>query len=229
VTHHVPTVSIVVPLYNERANVAAVLGDLLVWARATLGAAFEIVVVDDGSSDGSIDVLPSAPELRVVRHEVNRGLTAALRTGFSAAKLELVTWVPSDGQIPPAAIGALLDAWHGDSMVISTYRHRPDGLVRTLMSRGARLFLRAAIGFDDQLEGIYLFQRALLDEIELVSTRSAGIVAFELAAKIRRRGLPIASTVIDCLPRMSGRSKVADARNIMTFLAELWTIRRSMS
>jgi glycosyltransferase involved in cell wall biosynthesis len=228
-----PTVSIVVPVYNERDNAPAVVRELLAWARAQskLGA-FEIVLVDDGSKDGSVEAiteaLGNAPEVRIVRHARNQGLTAALRTGFSAAALELVTWVPSDGQIPPEAVGDLLAAWHGEAMVISTYHHRPDGLARMILSRGARLFLRVAIGFGDRFEGIYLFRRSLLEEIKLVSTRSAGIVAFELAAKVRRRGLPMATTVITCLPRRSGRSKVADARNIADFLLECVRIRKSL-
>jgi glycosyltransferase involved in cell wall biosynthesis len=226
------SLSIVVPLYNERDNVAAVLGELLAWCERTLparGFDFELVVVDDASTDGCGELVPKHARVRVLRHARNQGLTGALRTGYSAAQMELVTWCPGDGQIAPAAIGALLDAHRGEAMVISAYHHRPDGIVRAIMSQTARLLLRAAIGFGDRLEGIYLFRRALLDEIGLVSTRSAGIVAFELAAKVRRRGLPIASTTIACLPRRAGRSKVADARNIAEFLADLWLIRRSLS
>jgi glycosyltransferase involved in cell wall biosynthesis len=226
----VPSLSIVVPLYNERDNVAAVTGALLEWAERNLED-FELVVVDDGSSDGSSEALPRHPAITLVRHERNRGLTAALRTGFSAATKEMITWCPGDGQIPPEAIGDLLAAHRGEAMVISTYHHRPDGLVRLLMSRTARLLARVAIGFGDRLEGIYLFRRALLDEIELVSTRSAGSVAFELAAKVRRRGLPIATTQITCLPRRSGTSKVAGTsvmRNFATYVVELWIIRQSL-
>ncbi len=235
-----PGLSIVVPVYNERENAPGVVAELLAWGRATVAQpdaqpdlkirAFEIILVDDGSDDGSAEAVlaaTAAPEIRLHRHPRNRGLTAALRTGFSAASLELVTWLPADGQIAPAAIASLLAAWDGEPMVISTYHHRRDGILRAVLSRGARLLLRVAIGFGDRLEGIYLFERRLLDEIALVSTRSAGIVAFELAAKVRRRGLPIASTTIDCLPRRSGRSKVADARNVLAFVAELYRIRAS--
>jgi len=227
----VASLSIVVPLYNERENAPSVIGELVAWAEGSAHD-FELVVIDDGSSDGSAEVVPSHPRVRLVRHERNRGLTAALRTGFSAAQKELVTWCPGDGQIPPQAIGDLLAAWHGEAMVISTYHHRPDGLVRLALSRAARIAMRLAIGFGERFEGIYLFRRAILDEITLVSTRSAGVVAFELAAKIRRRGLPIATTTIECLPRRSGASKVASAgtvgKNAVDFAKELWTIRRSM-
>ena len=225
------SVSIVVPCFNERDNLPSVLDELLRWARDAVArelvSGFEIVVVDDGSSDGSTATLAKEPELRVVRHATNKGLSAALRTGFASARQELVTWVPADGQIRAVAIEALLRARHDDAMVISTYSHRPDGWWRALMSTTARLLVRGIIGFGGRLEGIYLFRRSLLDEIDLVSTRSAGIEAFELAAKVQRLGGRIATTEIDCLPRMSGRSKVADARNIATFIADLARIRAS--
>jgi dolichol-phosphate mannosyltransferase len=227
-----PSLSIVVPCFNERDNVPVVVEALVDWGRGAIirGAvsSFEIVVVDDGSRDGSAEVIPRAPEVRVVSHAQNRGLTAALRTGFSNARLELVTWLPADGQIGADAVDALLAARGDASLVISTYDHRPDGAWRTIMSRTSRVLVWALIGFRGRLEGIYLFERALLDRIALVSTRSAGIVAFELAAKVHRLGLPIATTQIACHPRMSGRSKVADARNVMAFVSELVRIRASM-
>lgn len=229
-----PSLSIVVPCYNERENLPGVLSELAESVRAAVArgtvARFEIVVVDDGSTDGSTDDLRriAVPEARVVRHEKNQGLTAALRTGFSAATLELVTWVPADGQIPAAAIDTLLAARGDAALVLSTYTNRPDGLVRAIMSRTARLFVWALIGFHGKLEGIYLFRRDLLSTLDLVSTRSAGIVAFELAAKVQRSGAGIATCVIDCLPRRSGHSKVADARNVVTFISELVRIRASL-
>src|SRR5262249_46884530 len=146
---------------------------------------FEILVVDDGSKDGCAEALAPAPEVRVVKHEVNRGLTQALRTGFFAARQELVTWAPADGQVPAAEIGKLLAAWKGHDLVLSTYRQRPDGVVRIVMSRTLRLMLRATTGLRDRLEGTYLFRRAFLDEIEIVARAAAGSIGFEIAAKAR--------------------------------------------
>jgi dolichol-phosphate mannosyltransferase len=204
-----------------------VVGDLLAMARARCRS-FEILCVDDGSSDGSAAALPAAPELRVVTHPQNRGLTAALMTGFRAAACELVTWVPADGQIPAGEVARIVDAWDGHDLVLSTYRHRPDGLLRLAMSRALRLLLRVGVGLTDRVEGTYLFRRALLDELDLVSRTSAGSIAFEIAAKSRRLKKRITSTQIECVPRLSGRSKVANARNIAATLGEIWRIRRSM-
>jgi hypothetical protein len=85
------------------------------------------------------------------------------------------------------------------------------------MSKTVRLLVRAATGFADRLEGPYLFRRALIDELNLVCTRSAGSIGLEIAAKSRSLGKRIGSTEIECLPRLSGHSKVADLRNIVTY------------
>lgn len=229
-----PSLTIVIPAYNERDNLARVVGDALDFARDRCRDG-ELLVIDDGSSDGSDEVLasiarnhPAGARLRIVRHERNRGLTAALRTGFSGARNDFVTWIPADGQIALSELARILDAWNEHDLVLSTYRRRDDGLSRTILSRGLRLLLWATTGLRDRLEGVYLFRRALLDELALVSDRSAGSVGFEIAIKMRRLGKRVTSTEIECAPRLSGRSKVANARNIVQSLGELWRIRRSL-
>jgi glycosyltransferase involved in cell wall biosynthesis len=223
-----PSLTVVIPAYNERANLPRVVGDALAFARQRC-ARCELLVVDDGSSDGGVAALAAAPELRIVRHERNRGLTAALRTGFYGATTEFVTWIPADGQIPLPELGKILDAWQGEDLVLSTYRQRPDGVARLVMSRGLRLLLFVATGLRDRLEGVYLMRRSLLDEMELVSTRSAGAIGFEIALKARRLGKRLGTTEIECAPRLSGQSKVANARNVAASLQELWRIRRSLA
>jgi glycosyltransferase involved in cell wall biosynthesis len=226
-----PSLSIVIPAFNEAANLPRVLADALAFARADC-ARFELLVVDDGSSDGTHELLAAtaagAPELRVITHERNRGLTAALRSGFFGARHDFITWIPADGQIPLSELRKLLAVWRGEDLVLSTYRQRPDGVARLVMSRGLRLLLFVTTGLRDRLEGVYLFRRALLDELALVSDRSAGSIGFEIAVKARRLGKQVASTEIECAPRLSGSSKVANARNIVASLGELWRIRRSL-
>jgi hypothetical protein len=155
-------------------------------------------------------------------------LSAALRTGFGGARGEFVTWIPADGQIATSELGKILDAWNGEELLLSTYRRREDGLSRWILSRGLRLLLFVTAGLRDRLEGVYLFRRALLDELSLVSARAAGSIGFEIAVKARRLGKRVGSTEIECAPRLSGRSKVANARNVAQSLAELWRIGRSV-
>jgi glycosyltransferase involved in cell wall biosynthesis len=220
------------PAYNEAANLPVVAPQVIDVCRAACGAdGFELVVVDDGSTDDTPLVaadLTKDRSVRVVTHEQNRGLTAALRTGFYAARGEFVIFIPADGQSPPSEIPRFLAAARGHDMVLSTYTNRPDGISRKVMSFGLRLLLRAALGFNQRLEGPYLFRRDLLDRMELVAQRSAGSIGFEIAAKAQAAGARITSIDMACAPRLSGQSKVANARNIAQYLREIVEIRRSM-
>lgn len=227
-----PSLTVVIPAFNEADNLPGVLREALDFvANPEICRDARVLVIDDGSSDGTPAVLRSfaaAPRLRIITHEQNRGLTAALRTGFFAADTEYVTWIPADGQIPLPELAKILGACHGEDLILSTYRHRPDGVVRMVMSRTVRLMMYVATGLVDRIEGVYLFRRQLLDEISLVSRKSAGSIGLELAVKARAAGKRIASTEIECAPRRSGHSKVANLRNIASYLGEVWRIRRSL-
>jgi glycosyltransferase involved in cell wall biosynthesis len=226
-----PSLSIVVPAYNEADNLPAVVPAMVDFVRAAC-ASGEIVLVDDGSRDGTAEaaaaLAASYPEVRILTHPHNRGMTAALRTGFFGARNDFVTILPADGQIDPGELAKVFDVFADHDLVLTHYRHRPDGVVRLVMSRGLRVMLRLAIGLRDRLEGTYLFRRSLLDELELVAVKSAGSIGLEIAAKARARGKRIATCEIECLPRRSGKSKVANARNIAEYLEEIWRIRASM-
>ena len=132
-----PTVEIsaVMPAYNEEANLEQSVGRM---ARAlqTFTRGFEIVVVDDGSQDGTAAVLERLkaeyPNLRVIRHPVNRGYGAALRSGFSAAHFPWIFLMDADNQFDPAEVELLL-ARAADADIVAGYRkHRRDPLLRRL-------------------------------------------------------------------------------------------------
>ncbi|MCS6914734.1 MAG: glycosyltransferase family 2 protein [Myxococcales bacterium] len=222
-----PSLTLLIPAFNERDNLPAVLQEAQALA-ARCCRDCEVLVVDDGSTDGTAALLAGWTGVRVITHERNRGLTAALRTGLFASQREFVTWVPADGQIPLSELARILDAWQGEDLVLSTYRRRPDGWTRIVMSRTLRLLVRAATGLRDRLEGPYLVRRALLDELDLVARTSAGSIGLEIAAKARALGKRLGSVEIECMPRRSGRSKVANLRNILSYLGEIWRIGASM-
>ena len=226
-----PSLTLVIPAFNEAENLKVVLPDALRYI-AERCVNCQILLIDDGSSDETSTVAAEFaaqnPErMRVLTHPHNQGLTAALRSGFFGAHSELVTWIPADGQIALTELDKMLRAYRGEDLLLTTYRHRPDGLWRATMSKTVRLLVRAATGFADRLEGPYLFRRALIDELHLVCNRSAGSIGLEIAAKSRSLGKRIGSTEIECLPRLSGRSKVADLRNVVTYVGEIWRIHQS--
>ena len=225
-----PSLTVVIPAYNEAENLPLVLPAAREFVRTQCREA-RLLIVDDGSVDGTAQILATFandPYVRTLAHPKNRGLTATLRTGFYAADSEYVTWIPADGQIPLSELKKILMASQGADLTLSTYRRRPDGVVRAAMSKSVRLLMQAATGLRDRIEGPYLFRRRLLDELSLVSQTSAGSIGLEIAVKARLAHKRITTTEIECAPRMAGRSKVANLRNIASYFLEIWRIRRSL-
>jgi glycosyltransferase involved in cell wall biosynthesis len=104
-----PTLSVVVPVYNERGTVALAIERLL---QTELPAELEVIVVDDGSEDGSeesIAPLVSDGRVRLIRHERNRGKGAAIRTGINAARGELFTVLDADLEYEPGNYAGLIE------------------------------------------------------------------------------------------------------------------------
>jgi glycosyltransferase involved in cell wall biosynthesis len=106
------TLSMVIPAYNEEE----VIGDILSRTLATCSAlsaemaefgGFEVIVVNDGSRDGTADIVAAIPGIRVVNHKQNRGYGAALKTGFAEARGDYVGFLDADGTYPPERIGDL--------------------------------------------------------------------------------------------------------------------------
>jgi dolichol-phosphate mannosyltransferase len=105
-----PDLSVVVPVFNEEANIRPLLGEIVAALRGV--AEFEVIYVDDASSDGSAAVLAEAkaayPELRVLRHAVQSGQSTAIRNGVRAARGAWIATLDGDGQNDPADIPKLL-------------------------------------------------------------------------------------------------------------------------
>ena len=104
--------SVVVPIYNERDNIASLLAEIATTLRGQLP--FEIIYIDDHSSDDSLQVLKSMkhdyPELRVLHHGVQGGQSTAIRTGVKAARADWILTLDGDGQNDPSDIRTLLTA-----------------------------------------------------------------------------------------------------------------------
>lgn len=141
--------SAVVPLYNERDNLGALVEELLQEFQR-LGSSFEILLVDDGSRDGSADALDRVasehPEIRVLHLERNSGQAAALLAGFEVARGEYVVTLDGDLQNDPADIARLLEWVPKYDMVVGIRSRRQDTTLRRLSSRIANRVRSAVLG-----------------------------------------------------------------------------------
>ncbi len=163
-----PQLSVVVPVHNEAGNIEPLIAE----TEAALDGwiAFEILYVDDGSSDRSAAELAQAlrrhARLRVLRHRARCGQSAALRTGVAAARAGWVATLDGDGQNDPADIRALVEARAGSTdanllMIVGVRRCRRDSLLKRLSSRVANGIRRRVLhdATSDTGCGLKLFRR----------------------------------------------------------------------
>ncbi|MDD5309531.1 MAG: glycosyltransferase family 2 protein [Deltaproteobacteria bacterium] len=213
-----PSLSIVLLMYNEEGNIAAVLDETLAFGRAALGD-FEILVVDDGGTDGGADIVSGyaakEPRVRLVSHDRNRGMGAGMRTGIRNASKTWLVFNAADGQVAAAEIGKLLPLLMNADIVLSTYENRRETWTRELVSRAFRLYLRAVAGIRFELQGLYLYPTAVARELEPLIAADTFFFSFELIERGIERGLTTATTEMTCRPRTKGASKIFNPRRIV--------------
>lgn len=227
-----PDLSLVLLAYNEEQSLGPVLDDALAYLDTRPGQ-HEVIVVDDGSSDGTLALARAAeardPRVRVVVHEQNRGMGAGMRSGFGAARGDYVVMLPADGQVRAWEIDKLLPGLSQADIVLSTYgddRARR-GVWRLTLSRGLRLLMRALIHVSFELEGIYLFPVRAVREIGLDRVEAETFFfSFELITLAIERGYTVNTVVVRLHERMAGRSKVANLRQIRRVADELLRFAR---
>lgn len=223
--------SLVVFAYNEAENVPRVLPEILGWLRGR-GAPYELVFVDDGSTDGTraaaAEVLSGDASAKLVSHERNRGIGAALKTGTAAATLPWLSFLPCDGQIAPTDIGRLCDAAERERvrLVLSVYRDRDDGLHRTILSAGVRGLIWSLFGVVLRSDGPYLYARELFHPEDLPS--DTFFLNFEFPLRMLRAREPHATVTIECLPRRAGSSKSTQWKRIAGVARDLFDLRIRM-
>jgi dolichol-phosphate mannosyltransferase len=230
-----PLLSVVVPVLNEEANV----GPLIAEIRAALGdeCAFEMVFVDDGSTDGTAAALAelqtSVPELRVLTHSRRAGQSPGLRSGIAAARGRLVATLDGDGQNDPADIPALLKAWQADRgdrpLMVTGHRvNRRDTWTKRRASRIANGLRRALLGDDNPDTGcsLKLFERALFLRLPYFNHMHRF-----LPALAKREGARVSVVPVNHRARHAGTSKykIFDrlAVGIPDLLGMMWLMRRA--
>lgn len=187
-------VSVVVPVYNESAVVARALGHLRAHL-ATLGTPHEIVVVDDGSTDASPEVLGKTAGVRVIRHPENRGYGASLKTGIRAATGDIIGIVDADGSYPVERFSELLEALtDGVDMVVGV-RQGP-ARAFPLLRRPGKAIVGALANFlagkriPDLNSGMRVMRRSLLEEFfHLFPDGFSFTTTLTLAVLTNRRGV----------------------------------------
>ncbi|MES1950433.1 group 2 family glycosyl transferase [Salinisphaera sp. S4-8] len=230
-----PSLAVVIPFYNEQDNVAHVIGEV----RDALGTNgdYEVIAVDDGSSDDTVAMLElvaaRVPALRIVTLAQNRGQSSALANGVRAARAPLIATLDGDGQNPPRDIPRLVQAYQDEGadapvLVMGWRQQRNDNLLRRLSSRFANRVRNALLGdgCPDTGCGLKVFARD--DFLRLP--------AFDhmhrfLPALFVRDGGRVISVAVTHRPRRSGHSKYGVHNRLWVGLIDLagvlWLQRRA--
>jgi glycosyltransferase involved in cell wall biosynthesis len=227
--------SIIIPLYNEEKSIISVLEAVLRVQYPPFLERFEIVVVDDCSRDQSVEVvqqfIKDQPGVKLIRHEINRGKGAAVRTGIKSASGNVYLIQDADLELVPADIPRLLEAMHQLKIeFVNGSRYLP-GIVRPLSSfkryMGNRFFtfltsIFINVKITDMACGYKLVHKNLYNKINLKEERF-GFEAELIIKAMRIKKNNIAEVPVQYFPRNQGEGK--KLRNTDAFKI-LWTITK---
>ncbi len=228
------SLSIVLPAYNEEANVERAVKHVSKVAEG-LDREYEIILVNDGSADRTGEIARQlegrVPQFRLVEHYPNRGYGGALKAGFEAATHDLIAFYPGDAQFDFAEIESLLEPVEkGEADVVCGYRFdRKDHFVRKLNALGWNSVVRILFGrlCRDIDCGFKLFRRDILDHVCIAS--DGAMIDTELLAGAKARGYRIAEVPLIHLPRGAGEATGANLAVIIKAFRDLVRFRVRLS
>jgi glycosyltransferase involved in cell wall biosynthesis len=225
-----PTISLVIPMFNEEANIDHAIA-YAVDALQQHSRDYEIIIVDDASTDESPEIVRRAtegnPKIRLIRHDFNLKLGASLRTGLAAAKNELILYMDADLPFDPDVLGRAIRAMNVTRAdVISGYRfdRTTEGFKRTVYTIIYNWMIRVLfhIYIRDINFSFKLMKREVLQAIQLRSEGS--LIDAELIVKARNHGFFIQQIGLDYFPRVLGTSHLASNAVILKIFRELITM-----
>jgi len=234
-TQSAPDISIVIPLYNEVESIPELYAQLTA-ALEGMGRPYEIIIVDDGSTDGSFEALKRLYEkdarLRVIRLRRNFGQTPAFTAGFDAARGRWIVTMDADLQNDPADIPALIAKAEEGYDVVSGWRvRRQDALLsRKIPSRIANWLIAQVTGvhLHDYGCSLKVYHRDVVKNIKLYGELHRFVPAVASGLGIR-----VAEVAVRHRPRERGQSKYAGWRKTVTrtvkVLLDLLTVRFMLS
>lgn len=218
-----PDISLVIPLYNEVDNIEP-LGNSII--SAMQGQSYEVVFVNDGSTDGSTERLKEwcalHPNFRTLNFRKNAGQTAAMEAGFKHAVGKYVVSMDADMQNDPADIPKLLEKLNGYDMVCGWRQKRNDPWIKRISSKVANNIRNRLSDEDIRDTGCSLkaYRRECLDHIKLYN----GMHRF-LPTLFKMEGFTVTEIVVNHRPRKFGKSKYGISNRAFRAFVDLLVVR----
>ncbi|MGI8497793.1 MAG: glycosyltransferase family 2 protein [Gemmatimonadaceae bacterium] len=226
-----PGVSAMIMAYNEVASLRQVVEEIA-GALDVTELPYEIVIIDDGSTDGTgpeSDALArTIANVRAVHHGVNGGVGQVYRTGFAEARNSYVTFFPADGQFPATILHQFLALVPRHDMVLGYLDDRDDPLLAKTLSFARGVVHRLLLGPSPRFQGVTMFRRELPGLVDLRCDGRTNTVINELIIRVHRAGYRTVSIPTPMRPRAAGQSKVNNLKTIRDSLADAMVLRRYM-
>jgi glycosyltransferase involved in cell wall biosynthesis len=228
------TLSVVLPAFNEAENIEAVVKRSIA-VLEPLGLTFEIVVVNDGSADGTreiIDALGAADtRVRPVHHASNGGYGSALRSGFAAATGDLIMFMDADRQFDMSDITALLPFVDQSDIVAGFRIRRNDALYRRLYAKifDIAVWLLFGVHVRDVDCAFKIYRAELIRAMPL--SMPGALINTEMLAMAKRMGASLVEAGVHHYPRTAGKSSGGSPRVVFRAMGEtirLWFRMRSI-
>lgn len=224
-----PFLSLAVLAYNERDNIERA-ARRCSEALQACGQTYELVLVDDGSTDGTGPIMDrlagELPHGRVIHHGRNLGIGAGIRTCYFQTHGQWAAWFPADLQADPAELPRLL-SYLPSCDVLVTYREaagRQASALRKLISAADRTVVRLLFGLSvKDLHWIRFFRRDVLARMRLTCTSPS--VDTEMLIQARRLGARIVQVPLADHPRTAGAARGATLKSVARSLADLLALR----
>lgn len=213
------------PAFNDGDTIAGVVGAALE-ILPQLTDSYEVIVVNDGSSDHTTNVLAEIgaahPEVRVIEHARNLGYGAALRSGFRAATKEWIFYTDGDAQYDPREMLTLAGALTPEIDIVNGYKiARHDPIYRILIGAIFRRLARVLYGIRlrDVNCDFRLMRRSLFERISLES--DSGAICVEMIRRFQDTGARFAEVPVHHYPRVYGRSQIFSVSRLMRIIWQL--------
>lgn len=209
-------ISIVVPIYNEEENLLSLHGEICQTCNKS-GIKFEVVIVDDGSTDLSADIAASLVPIKLIRFRRNFGQTAAMDAGIKHAKYDYIVTMDGDRQNDPADIPRLIEHMEKYNLdVVSGWRkNRKDSFSKKILSRGANILRKLLIndGIQDSGCSLKVYKKECFEYLNLYGEMHRFIPAL-----LQIKGFRVGEVPVNHRPRVAGKTKYDWKRTVKGFV-----------
>jgi glycosyltransferase involved in cell wall biosynthesis len=214
-----PSLSVFFPAYNDCGTIASLV-IAAVQSASKLTPNYEVIVVDDGSSDTTGQILRELervyPQLKIVTHPVNRGYGGALRTGFATASKDVIFYTDGDAQYDPTEIEVLWPMMTAGVDLVNGYKiSRSDPWHRIVIGRIYHHTVKILFGLRvrDVDCDFRLLRRSIFDQVEL--EKNSGVICLEMMKKIQDAGFTIVEVPVHHYHRAHGQSQFFNFRRVI--------------